>query len=109
MAESSGTTFRPMHEPPHPGLSIKLDCLEPADLIVTEGAKAFGVSRRPESKLINGSAGISPRIALRLAKAFGGTLDMWFRLQMACDLAQAIKREADITRDVRPVSVKAWR
>jgi antitoxin HigA-1 len=101
----SEPAVRPMFDPPHPGLSIKIDCLEPAGLTVTEGAKALGVSRQALSKLVNGSAGISPEMALRLAKAFGSTPDMWLRLQMAYDLAQALKREAEITRDVRPVAL----
>jgi antitoxin HigA-1 len=99
--------FRPIFDPPHPGLSIKIDCLEPAGLTVTDGAKALGVSRQALSKLINGTAGISPEMALRLAKAFGGTPDMWLRLQMAYDLAQALKREAEITKDVHPVGIAA--
>jgi antitoxin HigA-1 len=107
MAEPTDPAFRPMHDPPHPGLSIRIDCLEPAGLTVTEGAKALGVSRQALSKLVNGTAGISPEMALRLAKAFGSTPDMWLRLQMAYDLAQAVKREPEITRDVRPVTTAA--
>ena len=84
-------TFRPMHDPPHPGLSIKIDCLEPAGLTVTEGAKALGVSRQALSKLINGTAGISPEMALRLAKAVDSTIELWHRLQRAYDLAKAQK------------------
>ncbi len=99
--------FRPMFDPPHPGLSIKIDCLEPAGLTVTDGAKALGVSRQALSKLINGTAGVSPEMALRLAKAFGGTAELWLRLQMAYDLAQAQKREAEITRDVHKVEMVA--
>ena len=102
-------TFRPMFDSPHPGLSIKIDCLEPARLTVTDGAKALGVSRQALSKLINGTAGVSPEMALRLAKAFGGTAELWLRLQMAYDLAQAQKREAEITRDVHKVEMVASR
>ena len=93
-----------MNAPQHPGLSLETDCLEPAGLTVTEGVKALVVSRQALSKLINGSAGITPEMALRLAKAFGSTPDMWLRLQMAYHLAQALKREGEITRDVRPVA-----
>jgi antitoxin HigA-1 len=107
MAEMTEPAFRPMFDPPHPGLSIKIDCLEPAGLTVTDGAKALGVSRQALSKLINGAAGVSPEMALRLAKAFGGTPDMWLRLQMAYDLAQALKRESEITKDVHPVTMAA--
>ena len=103
----SEAAFHPMYEPPHIGLSIKIDCLEPVGQTVTDGAKALGVSRQALSKLINGTAGVSPEMALRLAKAFGGTPDMWLRLQMAYDLAQALKREAEITKDVKPVTIAA--
>jgi addiction module HigA family antidote len=105
MAEPNASVFRPMHDPSHPGRQLLLDCLEPARLTVSEGAKALGVSRQALSKLVNGSAGISPEMALRLAKAFGSTPDMWLRLQMAYDLARARKREGEITRNVRSVGV----
>src|SRR5580658_4971950 len=79
----------PMKNPPHPGLSVRLNCLEPFGLSVTEGAKALGVSRTTLSRLINGQSGVSPDMAIRLAKAFGATPDIWIRLQAAYDLAQA--------------------
>jgi len=89
----------PMKNPPHPGLSVRLNCLEPFSLSVTEGAKILGVSRTTLSRLINGQAGVSPEMAIRLAKAFGATPDVWIRMQASWDLAQARRREADI--DVR--------
>ncbi len=81
----------PMKNPPHPGLSIRYDCLEPLGLSVTEGAKVLGVSRQALNNLIHGNAGISPEMAIRLHKAFGGGADTWLRLQAAYDLAQAEK------------------
>jgi len=81
----------PMKNPPHPGLSVRADCLEALGLTVTEGAKALGVSRQALNNLINGQAGISPEMAIRLNKAFGGGADTWLRLQAAYDLAQAEK------------------
>ena len=81
----------PMKNPPHPGLSIRYDCLEPLGLSVTEGAKVLGVSRQTLNNLIHGKAGISPEMAIRLHKAFGGGADTWLRLQAAYDLAQAEK------------------
>ena len=81
----------PMKNPPHPGLSIRYDCLEPLGLSVTEGAKVLGVSRQALNNLIHGKAGISPEMAIRLHKAFGGGADTWLRLQAAHDLAQAEK------------------
>ena len=63
----------PMKNTSHPGPSVRLNCLEPFGLSVTEGAKALGVSRTTLSRLINGQAGVSPEMAIRLAKAFGAT------------------------------------
>ncbi|MFO1188842.1 MAG: HigA family addiction module antitoxin [Alphaproteobacteria bacterium] len=86
----------PMKTPPHPGLSVRHDCLEPLGLSVTEAAKRLGVSRKQLSDILNGHSGISPEMAIRLDKAFGGGADTWFRLQAAYDLAQAMKRANDI-------------
>ena len=81
-----------MKNPPHPGLSVRLDCLEPLGLNVTEAAKRLGVSRKQLSDIVNCHAGISPEMAIRLDKAFGGSAEIWLRLQAAYDLAQAMKR-----------------
>ena len=86
----------PMKNPPHPGLSVRVDCLEPLGLSVTEAAKALGVSRAALSRLINGKAGVSPEMAIRLSKAFGSTPESWIRMQAAYDLAQAQAREGQI-------------
>jgi addiction module HigA family antidote len=84
----------PMKNPPHPGLSVRHNCLEPLGLSVTEAAKRLGVSRKQLSDIVNGRSGISPEMAIRLDKAFGGGAETWFRLQAAFDLAQAM-RHAD--------------
>jgi antitoxin HigA-1 len=86
----------PMKNPPHPGLSVRHDCLEPLGLSVTEGARALGVSRKALSDLVNGRAGISPEMAIRLDKAFGGGAETWFRMQAAYDMARALKGAARI-------------
>ena len=83
-----------MKNPPHPGLSIRHDCLEPLGLSVTKAAQKLGISRKQLSAIVNGHSGISPEMAIRLYKAFGGSADTWFRLQAAYDLAQA-KKTAD--------------
>lgn len=80
-----------MKNPPHPGLSVRHDCLEPLGLSVTDAARRLGVSRKQMSELVNGRSGISPEMAIRLDKAFGGGADTWYRLQAAYDLAQAMK------------------
>lgn len=81
----------PMKQTPHPGLSVRHDCLAPLGLTITEGAKVLGVSRQTLNSLVNEKAGISPEMAIRLDKAFGGTADAWLALQTAYDLAQAKK------------------
>ena len=84
----------PMKNPPHPGLSVRHDCLEPLGLTVTEAARRLGVSRKQLSELVNGRSGISPEMAIRLDKAFGGGAETWYRLQSAYDMARAM-RHAD--------------
>jgi antitoxin HigA-1 len=86
----------PMKNPPHPGLSVRHDCLEPLGLSVTEAAKRLGVSRKQLSEIVNGRAGISAEMAIRLDKAFGGGAETWHRLQGAYDFAQALKRAGKI-------------
>jgi antitoxin HigA-1 len=87
----------PIKEPPHPGFSVRHDCLVPLGLTITEGANVLGVSRQALNNLVNGKAGISPEMAIRLDKAFGGTADAWLALQSAYDLAQARKTSGNIT------------
>ena len=86
----------PMKNPPHPGKSIALDCLQPFDLSVTEGARILGVSRQTLSNLVNGGGGVSPEMAIRLSKAFGSTPQTWLKMQLAYDLAQAEKQASKI-------------
>lgn len=62
-----------MHNPPHPGEVIRELCLEPLELSVTEAAEGLGVSRKTLSAILNGHAGISPEMALRLSMAFDTT------------------------------------
>lgn len=81
-----------MKNPPHPGFSVRVDCLEPHDMSVTEGAKVLGVSRSALSHLVNGNADLSWDMAIRLAKAFCGTPEGWMRLQFRYDAAQVEER-----------------
>ena len=85
-----------MKNPPHPGLSVRHDCVEPLGLSITEAATRLGVSRKQLSDLVNGHAGISPEMAIRLDKAFGGGAETWLRLQAAYDLRQAEQRAGNI-------------
>ena len=86
----------PMMNPPHPGLSVRYDCLEPLNLRVTEAARKLGISRKQLSDIVNCRARISPEMAIRLDKAFGGGADTWYRLQATYELAQAMKKANQI-------------
>ncbi|WP_428356342.1 HigA family addiction module antitoxin [Methyloprofundus sp.] len=78
-----------MHNPPHPGLIIKELCLEPLGVTVTDAAKALGISRKTLSSIINGKAGISPEMAVRLSIAFNTSSESWMNQQSQYDLWQA--------------------
>ena len=81
-----------MKNPPHPGGLIK-ENIETLGLSVAEAAQGLGVSRQQLYRLVKGQHGITPEMAVRLEKAFGGSADFWLRLQMSFDLAQ-VRREA---------------
>jgi len=76
----------PIHNPPHPGEIIRELCLEPLGLSVTDAAAGLGVSRKTLSSIVNGRAGISPEMALRLAIALDTTPESWLNQQMQYDL-----------------------
>jgi len=98
-----------MKNPPHPGLIVRHDCLEPLGLTVTEGAKVLGVTRQALNNLLNGKSGISPEMAVRLAKAFGSSAETWAGIQLDYDLAQVGRRRIEISvrRVKRPVRHRA--
>ncbi len=85
-----------LKNPPHPGLSIKENCLEPLGLNITEAAKVLGVARHTLSRVLNGHAAISPEMAIRLEKAGWSNAEFWLRRQTAYNLVQARKREDQI-------------
>jgi addiction module HigA family antidote len=91
-----------MKNPPHPGLSVRHDCIEPLGLTITEASEALGVTRQTLNNLVNGKSGISADMAIRLDEAFGSGAETWLRLQVAYDLARDREHEADI--NVKPVS-----
>ncbi len=80
-----------MHNPPHPGEVLRQLCLEPLGLSVTDAAKGLGVSRKTLSAILNGRAGISPEMAVRLSLAFGTSSESWLNQQIQYDLWQAEK------------------
>ena len=78
-----------MHNPPHPGEVLRELCLKPLRLTVTQAATALGVSRKTLSGILNGRAGISPEMAVRLSLAFGTTAESWLNQQVQYDLWHA--------------------
>ena len=92
-----------MHNPPHPGEVLKELCLEPLGLSVTDTAKALGVSRKTLSSILNGRAGISPEMAVRLSIAFETTAESWMNQQAQYDLWQAEQHRNEL--NVVPLTV----
>ena len=86
----------PMKNPPHPGKVVLEECIKPLGLSITEAAEGLGVTRATMSRLVNGRTGISPQMAVRLSKAFGGNAESWLRQQMNYDLAQIQRTAKDI-------------
>ena len=80
-----------MSNPPHPGRSIRENCLDPLDLTVAEAARVLGVARHTLSRVLNGHAAISPEMAIRLEKAGWSSAEFWLRRQTTYDLVQARK------------------
>ena len=85
-----------MANPPHPGETVRFDCVEAAGLTVTEAARRLGCSRPALSRILNGRAAISPEMALALEAQGWSNADFWMRRQAAYDLAQARRRTAAV-------------
>ena len=85
-----------MHNPPHPGTIIKNLCLEPLSLSVTQAAQALGISRKTLSAIVNGRAGLSPEMAVRLSMAFGTSSESWLNQQTQYDLWHAEQRRKEL-------------
>ena len=86
----------PIKNPPHPGDFIRTEIIGPARLSVTAAAATLGISRPTLSSLLNGKAGLSGDMALRIEKAFGVKMDTLMRMQSSYDIAQTRKREKQI-------------
>lgn len=88
-----------MHNPPHPGEILKELCIDPLGITITEAAEALGVSRKTLSTILNGRAGISAEMAIRLGIAFGTTPESWLNQQSMYDLWTA-------ERNIRSIKVR---
>jgi addiction module HigA family antidote len=87
-----------MKNPPHPGGIVLRQCIEPLGLSITASASALGVTRNTLSELVNGKRGVSPEMAVRLAKVFGGTEEGWLVQQAQYDLAQVRRDRIKLKR-----------
>jgi addiction module HigA family antidote len=96
-----------MHNPPHPGETLREDVLPALGLSVTDTAAALGVTRVALSRVLNGRAGVSPEMALRLERWLGvdhgGRADVWLRMQAAYDLWAAEKTTKAALRKIKPL------
>jgi addiction module HigA family antidote len=85
-----------MHNPPHPGEVLRELCLTPLGLSVTDAARSLGVSRKTLSSILNGRAGISPEMAVRLSLAFGTSAESWMNQQVQYDLWHVERRRKSL-------------
>ena len=86
-----------MKNPAHPGSLIR-DNIDELSLSVADAAKGLGVTRQQLYKVIKGESAVTPEMAVRLEKAFGGSADAWLRMQMNFDLARARERDINVAR-----------
>ena len=93
-----GEKAMPMKNPPHPGVVVLQECIEPSGLTITQAAGALGVTRNTLSELVNGKRGISPEMAVRLSKVFGGSDEGWLVQQAQYELAQVRRDRIQLKR-----------
>lgn len=82
-----------MHNPPHPGIFLNETVVKPLKIGVTETAQRLGMSRTALSRVLNGKAGISPDLAVRLERAGQSSARFWVNLQANFDLWIATNKE----------------
>ena len=87
-----------MKNPPHPGLVVLHDCIEPLGLTITAAAAALHVTRTTLSELVNGKRGISPEMAMRLEQVFGGSAESWLVQQVHYDLSRTKPQSVKLQR-----------
>ena len=96
-----------MKNPPHPGGFVLRQCIEPLGLTITNAAAALGVTRTTLSELVNERRGVSPEMAVRLSKVFGGSAESWLVQQAQYDLSNIrtdkikLKRLGDSSTNLR--------
>jgi antitoxin HigA-1 len=105
-------TMNRMYNPPHPGETLRVDVLPALGLSVTDASRALGITRAALSRVLNGRAGISPEMALRLERwlgaAHGGRADVWLRMQATYDLWAAEKSAKSLLKKVKPIEAERF-
>jgi antitoxin HigA-1 len=100
-----------MHNPPHPGETLRDDVLPALGLTVTDAAVQLGVTRAALSRVLNGKAAISPEMALRLERwlgvEHGGQARVWLAMQSTCDLWDAERAAKAALKRIKPVEMGA--
>lgn len=80
-------------KPVHPGIILLEEVIKPLNMTVTEAAEYLGVSRKTLSELVNCRSGLSPEMAVRIAKATGTSPESWYNMQVNLNLWEAINNE----------------
>ena len=96
-----------MHNPPHPGEVLKDGVFSDSEMTVTEFAERLGVTRVALSRVLNGRAGVSAEMAVRLAAALGGSAESWLHMQASFDLWQAEKAMRREVAKIEPLKLAA--
>jgi addiction module HigA family antidote len=96
-----------MHNPPHPGEVLRDGVFTDSQVSVTEFASRIGVTRVALSRVLNGKAGISADMALRLAAALGGSGQSWLHMQANFDLWNAERSLKKVVSKIKPLEVAA--
>ncbi len=93
-------TRRPQRPPVHPGEVLKEDVLPALDLSVSEAARQLQISRQTLHRILKGTHGITPEMAVRLGKLCGNGPGLWLRMQQSYDLWKANERLADVLEQI---------
>lgn len=112
---SRGSTFQAITESASAGLAdeesaasreLIRDKFDDLGLSVAEAAAGLGITRQQLYNVLNGKSGITPEMAVRLEKAFGGSAEMWLRMQGNFDLAQIRQRDPELA--VTRLTPRSW-
>lgn len=95
-----------MKNPPHPGVVVLQECIEPMGSTITDAAEALGVTHNTLSELVNGRRGVSPEMAVRLSKVLGGTEQGWLVQQARYNLAHVRRDRLKLKRLVSPAEAR---